>query len=163
MKILITIIIILVTANFALFMYLNEINSYSPKQIAVDYCNDDYANQIYCQTNNYRIENNLDKLSYSIELTYISKQKSDDMCERKYFSHDYEGRSWVYFIQNSDIVYLKAGENLAKGYDTASEAMQALINSPTHKDNIIGDYTHIGVYTAECGGINYTTQTFAKL
>ena len=73
------------------------------------------------------------------------------------------GEKWTKFIKQSGIDYSKAGENLAKGYQTPSKAVQALINSPTHYKNIIGDYTHIGVYTEDCGGKMLTTQTFAKL
>lgn len=89
--------------------------------------------------------------------------KSKDMCKRNYFSHDYNGESWTKFIKQSGIDYSRAGENLARNYQTPLEAVQGLINSPTHYENIIGDYTHIGVYTEPCGGLNITTQTFAKL
>lgn len=39
-----------------------------------------------------------------------------------------------YWTVNSNIVY---GENLAKGYASAGEAVTAWMNSPTHKDNIL--------------------------
>lgn len=122
-----------------------------------------YAKEVYCETNSARISEKLPLLKYSDELEEVSRLKSEDMCKNNYFSHDYNGRRWTYFIKSIGIDYKKAGENLAKGYQTAPEALQALLNSPSHYDNIMGDYTHIGVYTASCGGKNYTTQTFAKL
>lgn len=122
-----------------------------------------YANKVFCLTNDARARAGKNSLSYSYELEKVSMAKSKDMCKRNYFAHDYNGDKWTRFIKQSGINYSRAGENLAKGYQTSSEAVQALINSPTHYENILGDYTHIGVYTESCGGINYTTQTFAKL
>lgn len=124
---------------------------------------DTYARKVYCGTNEARLSAGKTKLSYSLELEQVSKKKSDDMCARSYFSHDYQGRSWEYFLKDSGLPYSASGENLAKGFNTPDSAVKALINSPSHYDNMISDYTHIGVYTTECGGTNYTTQTFAKL
>lgn len=43
-----------------------------------------------------------------------------------------------YWTVNSNLVY---GENLAKGYSSAQEAITAWMNSPSHKDNILfGDF-----------------------
>lgn len=126
-------------------------------------CSNSYAEKVYCLTNSYRKDNGLSQLEYSEELIEVSKQKSDHMCENNYFSHDYEDRNWTYYIENNSIKYEKAGENLARYFNDPSDAMKALVASPTHKDNLLGDYTHLGVYTASCNGINYTTQTFAKM
>lgn len=124
---------------------------------------DTYAHKLFCLTNDNRDQNGKNKLKYSLELEKVSQEKSKDMCKNDYFSHDYNGESWTRFIKQSGIDYSAAGENLAKGYSTSEDAMKALMNSPTHYDNIMGDYTHIGIYTEECGGKMLTTQTFAKL
>lgn len=122
-----------------------------------------YNKQVYCLTNRARENNGLKPLKYSLELEKVSKDKSEDMCNRNYFAHDYLDRKWTYFLDINNVYYQKAGENLAKGYQTASEAVDGLLASKSHYHNIMGDYTHTGVYTASCGGVNYTTQTFAKL
>lgn len=122
-----------------------------------------YAHEVFCLTNDARARAGKKRLLYSYELEKISMAKSKDMCRRSYFSHDYDGESWIRFIKQSGIDYSRVGENLAKGYHTPQKAVQALINSPTHYENIIGDYTYIGVYTEPCGGKMLTTQTFVKL
>lgn len=49
------------------------------------------------------------------------------------FSHTRpDGTDW--WTVNSNLMY---GENLAKGYDTADAAVQAWMDSPTHKENIM--------------------------
>ena len=122
-----------------------------------------YAHEVFCLTNDARAKAGKKRLLYSYELEKVSMAKSKDMCKRSYFSHDYNGEKWTRFIEQSGINYRKAAENLAKGYSTPENAVQGLIDSPKHYKAIIGDYTYIGVYTEPCGGLNYTTQTFAKL
>ena len=122
-----------------------------------------YAHKVFCLTNDARAKAGKKRLLYSYELEKVSMAKSKDMCKRSYFSHDYNGEKWTRFIEQSGINYRKAAENLAKGYSTPENAVQGLIDSPKHYKAIIGDYTYIGVYTEPCGGLNYTTQTFAKL
>lgn len=122
-----------------------------------------YALELQCLTNEYRQDKGLETLYTSDALVEVSKLKSKDMCEKGYFSHDYKGESWTRFIDSTDITYIRAGENLAKYYATPELAIDALINSPTHEANLVGDYSHIGVYTEYCEGAYFTTQTFAKL
>lgn len=158
--------ILLALANTALFIRTFEIHSKEIElpESKLEICDrNTYASEVHCLTNYARAENSLPLFTYSPELEEVSKQKSNEMCELGYFSHDLGERDWTYFIKNSGIKYSKAGENLARGYQTAPEAVQALLESPKHYQNIMGDYTHLGVYMASCDGKNYTTQTFAKM
>ena len=111
---------------------------------------------LHCLTNDYRASKNLKRLYYSEEATAVAKKRAEYLCDTDTFSHD----NWLSFV---DFNYSKVGENLAQGYKTDSDTLQALLSSKSHREAIEGDYTHIGVYTEPCGGINYTTQTFAKL
>jgi uncharacterized protein YkwD len=81
------------------------------------------------------------------------------------FSHDgFEAR--VAAI-SSVLKVLRAGENIAmnRGYsDPASQAVTGWLNSPPHRDNIEGDYTHTGIGVAKSAdGSVYFTQIFVKL
>lgn len=125
--------------------------------------NTTYAAQVHCLTNYERGEDSEQPLMVSETLIEISKQKSEHMCENNYLSHDYLNRKWTYYIEKSGLNYSKAGENLARGFDIPEKSVDALMNSPKHKDNILGDYNYLGVYTVFCNGDYYTTQTFAKL
>lgn len=44
------------------------------------------------------------------------------------------------------------GENIADGQDSPAEVVQAWMDSPPHRANILGDYTHVGSARAEAHG-----------
>lgn len=86
-------------------------------------------------------------------LTKIARTRSQQLIDQNYFAHrDPYGYSMyvellAYFGYNS---YAWAGENLAMNNwpaeTSASEAMRGLMNSPTHRANILaGDFSRIGV------------------
>ncbi len=51
---------------------------------------------------------------------------------------------WV-FIKNSGYDYLYAGENLARGFTNASDAVNAWMASPTHRENLLSsNYSDVG-------------------
>lgn len=154
-----SIFLVIITSILLVFTF----NSNNTSDVAIEKDCSGYAGEVFCLTNEARNKVGKRSLIYSYELEQVSMAKSKDMCKRKYFSHDYKGESWTKFIKQSGVNYRKAGENLANGYSTPQKAIQGLIDSPKHYENIIGDYTHIGVYTEPCGGLNLTTQTFAKL
>lgn len=59
----------------------------------------------------------------------------------------------------------KVGENIAYNYQTAEGVLNAWLDSPSHKQNIEGDYTHFGIAVkidAETGK-KYYTNIFAKI
>ncbi|MFA6058474.1 MAG: CAP domain-containing protein [Taibaiella sp.] len=56
-----------------------------------------------------------------------------------------------------------AAENVAYGNMSAKEVVQGWINSPTHRKNLLGDFTHIGIGVAgNKNGRLYFTQLFIK-
>jgi len=57
----------------------------------------------------------------------------------------------------------KVGENVAFGYQDGQSVVRAWLNSPTHKRNIEGDYTHSGFgIMPNANGTYYFTQLFYK-
>lgn len=56
-----------------------------------------------------------------------------------------------------------AGENIAYGQATAADVMTAWMNSPHHRENILGNYTTMGVgmYT-DSNGVNWWVQDFGN-
>lgn len=55
------------------------------------------------------------------------------------------------------------GENVAYNYSTAQAVVKSWLNSPTHKKNIEGDYTHFGIsIRPNSSGKNYYTNIFIK-
>ena len=56
-----------------------------------------------------------------------------------------------------------AGENVAAGYSTAVKVMEAWLESQGHKENIEGNYTHIGIAAIkDSKGNYYFTQLFYR-
>lgn len=59
----------------------------------------------------------------------------------------------------------QVGENVAFGYNTAEAVFNAWINSSSHRDNIEGNFTHVGFGIKLCENTNtyYFTQLFYKI
>ncbi|WP_165829037.1 CAP domain-containing protein [Flavobacterium sp. HTF] len=56
------------------------------------------------------------------------------------------------------------GENVAYNYKTSQAALKAWLESPGHKKNIEGNYTHFGIsVTTDASGKKYYTNIFAKI
>lgn len=101
--------------------------------------------------NEVRKEYYLPVLKENKTLDKIAEERACDMKKRNYFDHkDPEGRMpWHLFTENN-YTYFYAGENIAEGAIGDNDIMQAYLNSPEHRDNILfKNYTEIGVAT--CG------------
>lgn len=111
--------------------------------------------ECYNLINNYRQENGLDVLCWDDKLYEYAKIRAAEASIS--WSHTRpDGTSWKEIDPNTF-----QGENLAKGYDTAQDAVSAWIASQGHKENILrGSFnrTAIAFYNAENGW--FWCQTF---
>lgn len=97
-------------------------------------------------TNMKRQANGLAPLKLNPQLSTAADQKARHMFAQNYWAHVApDGTTpWV-FIKDSGYQYLYAGENLARGFDKSSDVIEAWMNSPTHKENMLSpNYTDIG-------------------
>ena len=110
--------------------------------------------------NEIRAKNNLDPLTFDWQIARVARYKSQDMSDNGYFSHTSPTYGSPFnMMKNFGISYRTAGENIAKGYLSAASVVDAWMNSPGHRDNILNpSFTHIGVGFVESGG--YWTQMF---
>lgn len=102
--------------------------------------------------NKERVAVGLQPLEVDKRIVETAREKARDMIANNYFDHQ-SARLGSPFnqIQAAGIQYVYAGENLA-GSTTTERAHEALMNSPTHRSNILFDqYTHIGVGVIEGG------------
>jgi uncharacterized protein YkwD len=112
--------------------------------------------------NDYRVSQGLNPLELINHISYKSEEHNEYMIDNKVVNHDYfEQRS------NNIINVLGAervGENIAYSYPTAESAMDAWLNSPGHKANIEGDFTHLGISVSVDPetGRKYYTNMFMK-
>ncbi|EKE20248.1 MAG: hypothetical protein ACD_8C00034G0012 [uncultured bacterium] len=97
--------------------------------------------------NKDRAERNILPLTIDQKLSEVAKKKAQDMLDNDYFAHTSPSgvTPWHWF----DVVgydYSFAGENLAINFSDPAKQHQALMNSETHKRNILNEkYEEIGV------------------
>jgi uncharacterized protein YkwD len=119
------------------------------------------AAQVVELTNQQRTRNGCGALRVDARITAAAQKHSADMSANGYFSHDsQDGRTFDQRIRAEG--YPSPGaENIAQGQRSAAEVVQAWMNSPGHRRNILDcSLTTIGVGWASTG--NYWTQDFGR-
>lgn len=96
--------------------------------------------------NKERVANGLTALVFDEELSAVGAAHCRDMFARGYFSHNTpDGKTPFDRMNEADITYLIAGENLALA-PNVTEAFNGLMSSPSHKANILlSDYGRVGI------------------
>jgi uncharacterized YkwD family protein len=93
-------------------------------------------------------------------LSLKAREKSRDMAKNNYFSHNSPTYGTPFeMMQSMGITYRSAGENIAMGQRSPEAVVEAWMNSPGHRANILSpSFTHLGVGYIADG--NYWTQWF---
>ena len=92
---------------------------------------------------------------------YFATEHSNYMIAQNKISHD--NFSNRFQDLQDEVNAISAGENVASGYPTAEAVMEAWLNSPGHRANIEGDFTHLGIASIKnAQGIYYYTQLFYR-
>jgi hypothetical protein len=102
-------------------------------------------------TNNEREDQTLGQLRRSSILDVAAQMKAQDMADNEYFAHfSPTGVSPWFWFAETQYNFVNAGENLAIHFTDSGEVVDAWMESPAHRANIMnGNYTEIGVGTAE--------------
>ena len=113
------------------------------------------AKEVLDLVNARRAEEGLKALEWDKGLETCALVRAQEIVTK--FSHTRpNGQSW--YTVNSDLMW---GENLAKGYTSAEEVMEAWMNSPSHAENILmADFTACGIAIYEKNGKLYFAQEF---
>lgn len=116
--------------------------------------------QVIKLVNEIRDQNGLAPLTENWQLSRVARYKSQDMADNNYFSHTSPTYGSPFqMMKQFGITYRSAGENIAQGYSTAKAVVNAWMNSPGHRANILNSsYTQIGVGYVSDG--NHWTQMF---
>lgn len=119
-----------------------------------------YEKQVVDLVNKERAANGLAPLTLNEKLCGVARTKSQDMKDLGYFSHTSPTYGSPFDMMKSfGISYRTAGENIAMGQRTPEEVVNAWMNSPGHRANILNpSFTQIGVGYVANG--NYWTQMF---
>ena len=123
------------------------------------------SQNIVSLTNQARTAAGLSSLSTNGLLAQAAQAKANDMISNSYFAHTSPANRtpWDWF-NRAGYSYKYAGENLAKDFSTAEEVVNAWLNSPLHKKNIMnGNYRDIGVAVATGESNGVTTIVIAQM
>lgn len=103
--------------------------------------------QLFDLVNAERKKYGLNLLSWDSAVQKTARKHSEDMAVNGYFNHtNLAGKSAMERLQEDNIIFRKAGENLAYGQWSAIFAHEGLMNSPGHRANILEeDYEYLGI------------------
>ena len=123
----------------------------------------EFEKQVVDLTNAERAKEGLKPLEMHSPLMEVAQAISEDMAKNNYFSHTSPTYGSPFDqIKSAGISYRSAGENIAQGQRTPQQVVQAWMESPGHRQNIMNaNYTHIGVGFVDNG--YYWTQQFIQL
>ena len=84
-------------------------------------------------------------------LTAAAQAKADDMAKKGYFSHvSPDGSPFWSWIQQAGYSYTYAGENLAINFSDSEDVIEAWLESPSHRANVLSNkFTEVGIAVAE--------------
>lgn len=102
-------------------------------------------------TNTDRQGEDCPALRESPVLEQVAQAKADDMANKGYFAHTSpEGLTPWYWFQKMGYSFYYAGENLAVNFFDSQDIVNAWMNSPTHRANILNcHFTEIGIGIAQ--------------
>lgn len=138
-------------------------NSTTTEALVTNYSYNDLEIETMKLINDYRLSIGLNALEKINHISFKCEEHNNYMIANNVVDHnDFTSRS------NNIISVLgakKVGENVAYNYKTSEAAVRAWLDSPGHKENIVGDFTHFGlsVTTDAKTGKKYYTNIFAKI
>lgn len=117
------------------------------------------TSRVQAETIQYRIDNNLSELKYSIELTDFAYSRQQELCMGDWSHNGFYNRYSI--LSNS---FTEIGENLGRGYGGVDTVVfNAWLNSPTHYNNVIKPtWTHIGKAKFNCNNETYWVEIFGQ-
>ncbi len=112
-----------------------------------------------------RANNGLEKLTLDAALSNVARAHSIDMAKNNYFAHEnLSGQTPFDRLKAAGIKYSYAGENIAAGQTTPEAVVNAWMNSPGHRANILNaNFNKIGIGYYNGGSkTHYWTQVFTS-
>lgn len=102
-------------------------------------------------TNIQRQQHGLQSLVINNKLNDAAKAKGEYMFAKNFWAHNApDGKTPWSFIRSAQYEYVYAGENLARGFTNSDSVIQAWMDSPTHRENMLSqNYRDIGFAVSE--------------
>jgi uncharacterized protein YkwD len=112
--------------------------------------------------NAYRVSIGLNELKEIDHISYKSEEHDEYMIANNVVNHD------DFVARSANIMKVlgakSVSENIAYNYNSPKAALEAWLKSPSHKQNIEGNFTHFGLsIRVSADGKKYYTNIFAKI
>ncbi|RLN69204.1 hypothetical protein BBJ29_010162 [Phytophthora kernoviae] len=124
----------------------------------------DYLPAMLARVNKERAAHGLSPLCANKKLQASSQRHSDDEAAKNYMAHDgSDGSTMSQRITEAGYDWSAVAENVAAGQVDVEAVMDAWMDSPGHRENILGDYTMLGAsyaYNDNTEYKHYWTQDF---
>lgn len=120
--------------------------------------------QVFELANVARQKHGLESFQWHIGAAEMARGHSQHMAQAQFFAHvSPDGTTLKDRLEQKQIAYLAAAENIAAGQQNAMYVHAAWMNSSGHRSNLLGDYSHLGVGIHFGGEMRiYYTQNFVK-
>ena len=113
------------------------------------------AYEAFNEVNDIRAEAGVDELKWDKNLETVADVRAKECSEK--FSHTRPNGSQWYTVNSK----IQGGENLAFGFDNAGDCVEAWMDSPTHRDNILYDeFEKVAISIYEENGTYYWSQEY---
>lgn len=137
---------------FAVYVILFFITSFTFRLIyrinpdILGYATDINIEKLVNLTNQKRAESGMTPLKFNDQLSQAAAGKANDMFGKDYWAHTApDGKTPWDFINGAGYVYTVAGENLAKNFSNSDGVVEAWMNSPSHRENLLrSQYEDVG-------------------
>lgn len=154
---------------FAFIITLNSCSSDSAEELnpqervlVTSYDYNDTELDLADKINDYRESIGLNRLELINHVSFKSEEHNEYMISHQVVNHDqFEERAHNIM---EVVGAVKVNENIAYNFQAPSGALNAWLNSPGHKANIEGNFTHFGISVTvdEETGKKYYTNIFVK-
>ncbi len=159
----ITFILLITLASCSKEPLSNGIEDYSIDETLAKQSDIQFAQEIFSLINEHRASNGLNILTMGTDFSCAyAIEHTNYMIELNEVNHHNFGiRSAALKSKGANQV----GENVAYGYNTAGAVVNAWLNSPSHRNNIEGNYTHLGhgIKKSDKNNQYYFTQLFYQI
>jgi uncharacterized protein YkwD len=110
-------------------------------------------------TNHARTSNHLAPLTSNLKLQKAAENFAMNQAKTGQWSH----LGYVKILNQTGYVYTYARQNLAKDFTDTSSTLQAWLDSPPHRANLLStNFTETGIGMASSKGVIYVVQYFGK-
>ena len=102
--------------------------------------------------NKERVNNGLESLEIDSRVQLLARIKAEDMIYQNYFEHYSRNYGWFNeMLDKANVAYIQCGENIA-GFNNNEGAVNAWMNSETHRNNILNEgYNATGIAVVNGG------------